>query len=242
MQSSTLANPPPPSLLIIHVSHICKELCIVVNFLVLWFICLSSYLGHFKNGPEFLIWWTAQVSIPLMRFFSGVLGFKQFIIIICIIHIEFFTPMTNRRSPQLSRTLLSILADLNNAVFWMVSTRPLISKSSSPCTNPLVIVPTTPIKIGFTVIFMFHGVFRFLSRSRFLSLFLLSFGFTLRSVGRAKSTILQVPFFCWLLLGLVVWPSLGDLFVSQNPREFCVSHFLGHIMGYAYTICSYGQI
>ena len=28
-----------------------------------------------------------------------------------------------------SKTLLSILADLNNAVVWMVSTRPLISKS-----------------------------------------------------------------------------------------------------------------
>ena len=29
-------------------------------------------------------------------------------------------------------TLLSILADLNNTVIWMVSTRPLISKSSCP--------------------------------------------------------------------------------------------------------------
>ena len=33
--------------------------------------------------------------------------------------------------PQVSRTLLSILADLKNAVVWMVSTCPLISKSSS---------------------------------------------------------------------------------------------------------------
>ena len=32
---------------------------------------------------------------------------------------------------QVSRTLLNILADLNNAVVWMVSTRPVISKSSS---------------------------------------------------------------------------------------------------------------
>ena len=42
---------------------------------------------------------------------------------------------------QVSSTLLSILTDLNNAVVWMVSTRPLISKSSTPCTNPLVTVP-----------------------------------------------------------------------------------------------------
>ena len=40
------------------------------------------------------------------------------------------------KTPQVSRTLLSILADLNNAVVWMVSTRPLISKFSCPCNIP----------------------------------------------------------------------------------------------------------
>ena len=30
-------------------------------------------------------------------------------------------------------------------------------------------------------------------------------------------------FFCWLLLGLVVWPKLGDSFVCQNPWGVCVS-------------------
>ena len=34
---------------------------------------------------------------------------------------------------KVSRTLLSILADLNNVVVWMVSTRPLISKSFEGC-------------------------------------------------------------------------------------------------------------
>ena len=29
---------------------------------------------------------------------------------------------------------------------------------------------------------------------------------------------------------------------SQNPKEFCVSHFLRQVTGCAYTICSYGQI
>ena len=45
------------------------------------------------------------------------------------------------KSPQVSRTLLSILADLNNGVAWMVSTRPPTSESSSPFSNPLVTVP-----------------------------------------------------------------------------------------------------
>ena len=36
------------------------------------------------------------------------------------------------------------MAYLNNAVVWMVSTRPIISKSSSLRTNGLVTVPSAP--------------------------------------------------------------------------------------------------
>ena len=64
---------------------------------------------------------------------------------------------------QVSSTLHSILADIINAVAQMVSTRPLISKSSGLCTNPLVIVPIVPITIGLTVTFMFHS-FQFSSK------------------------------------------------------------------------------
>ena len=39
----------------------------------------------------------------------------------------------------------------------MFSTRPLISTSSSPFTNPSGIVLSTPITIGITAIFMFHS-------------------------------------------------------------------------------------
>ena len=42
--------------------------------------------------------------------------------------------LSDSKSPQAFRTLLNILADLNNAVVWMVSTRPLITMSSSLCT------------------------------------------------------------------------------------------------------------
>ena len=65
--------------------------------------------------------------------------------------------MTDSKPPQVFRSLLSIPADLNNAVVWTVSTHPIISKSSSPCTNPLVtITKGAPITIGITVTFMFH--------------------------------------------------------------------------------------
>ena len=44
----------------------------------------------------------------------------------------FHWSLSDSKSPQFSRTLPGILADLNNVVVWMVSTGPLIFKSSSP--------------------------------------------------------------------------------------------------------------
>ena len=101
---------------------------------------------------------------------------------------------------QVSRTLLNILADLNNAVIWMVSTRPLISKSYNPFINLLVTVPRAPITTGIKITFMFHSFFNSLARLRYLSFFLLSFSFTLWSAGTAKSATWQVFFFFFLLI------------------------------------------
>ena len=49
---------------------------------------------------------------------------------------------------QVSLTLLSILANLDNPIVWMVSTCSLISNTSSPCTNLMWIVPSAPITVG----------------------------------------------------------------------------------------------
>ena len=95
--------------------------------------------------------------------------------------------LSDSKFPQVSRTLLSILAELNNAVVYMVSNCALIYKYFIPFTNPLGIVPSAPITIGITVTFMFQ--FCFLAISMFLSLFSLSLVFTLWSAGTAKSTI-----------------------------------------------------
>ena len=115
----------------------------------------------------------------------------------------FHWSLSDSKFPQIFRTLLSILADVNNIVVWMVSTRPLISKSSSPFNNPSLIVPRTPITIGIIVTFLFHSFSYSLARSRYLSFFSLSFNFILWSAGTAKSTIHPVLF----------WSKLGDPFV-----------------------------
>ena len=116
--------------------------------------------------------------------------------------------LSDSKSPQVPRILVSILAVLNNVV-WMVSTCPPISKSSSPCNNPLVTVPKAPITIGIIVAFMFHSFFNSLARSRYLSLFSLSFSFILWSAGTAKSTILQVLFF-FVVDYYEIWSSARD--------------------------------
>ena len=61
--------------------------------------------------------------------------------------------------PQVSRTLLSILTDLNNALVKIISTRPLISKSSSPYTSSSVTVPSVSITIAINVNFVLHNYY-----------------------------------------------------------------------------------
>ena len=62
---------------------------------------------------------------------------------------------------QVSSTLLSILGVLNNVLVWMVSTRPLISISSSPFNNPLVTVTKAPIAIGIIVTIIIIIIYSF---------------------------------------------------------------------------------
>ena len=70
-----------------------------------------------------------------------------------------------RVTANLLRTLLTILADLNNAVVWIFPSRPPIFNSSSPLSRPLGTFLSAPITIGCTVTFMFHNIFRSLAWS-----------------------------------------------------------------------------
>ena len=153
----------------------------------------------------------------------------------------FHRSLSDSKSPQVSRTLLGILAVLNNVVVWMVSIRPPISKSSSPFSNPLVTVPNAPITIGIIVTCMFHSFFNSLaSRGTYPSFHILSVLFC----GQPGQ---QSPRFCKfssisLLLGLAFWPRLGDPCVCQSSIGVYVCYFLGQVLSCAYTICLYGQI
>ena len=108
---------------------------------------------------------------------------------------------------------------------------------SSPCTNPLVTVPKAPITISITLTFMFHSFFfNSLARSRYLSLFSLSFNFILWSTGTGKSTILQVLTFLLIIIrsgrlaeirwSVCISKSLRSLWVSFSriDSKLCIYH------------------
>ena len=128
---------------------------------------------------------------------------------------------SNNKS-EVSRTLLGILADLSNAVVWIASIRPLISKSSSPFSNPLMTIPRAPITIGITVTFMSHSFFNSLARSRYLSFFSLSFNFILWSARIAESTIQLVLYFFFIIirsgrLAEIRW----SVCISKSLKSLC---------------------
>ena len=137
----------------------------------------------------------------------------------------FHWSMSDSKSPQVSRTLLSILVVLNNAVDWMVSARPPTFKSSGPFNNPLVTVSNAPITIGIIITFMFHIFFNSLARSRHLFFFLYSFSFILWSAGTANSTILQILFLLLIILksGLLAEISELSICMSKSHKNLWVS-------------------
>ena len=114
--------------------------------------------------------------------------------------------LSDSKSPKVSRTLLSILAILNNAVVWMVSTHPPTSKSSSLFNNLLVTVPKAPIMIGIIVTFIIIIIIIIIIiPCDFLVFFSFSFNFTLWSPEIGKSTIRPVLFFFFFVDYYKVW-------------------------------------
>ena len=102
----------------------------------------------------------------------------------------------------------------------MVSTRPLISKCSSPCINRLVAVTRAPIIIGIIVTFMFHSFFKSLAKGpvlpsfRFLSILL---------CGKPGQQSSQFGMFSFFVDYYEVWSSGRDKVIFlylKIPEEF----------------------
>ena len=113
------------------------------------------------------------------------LRWLSFIIIISLVvsfshqlHLVIFHwSLSDSNSHQVSRTLLSILAYLRNAVVWMFSILPLASNSSTLYSKPFGTVTKAPfVSPSPQVLQLFKN---FLIRSKYLYIFSLSFIFTL---------------------------------------------------------------
>ena len=130
---------------------------------------------------------------------------------------------SDSKSPQLSRTLLNILAFLNNAVIWMVSTRPPTSKASSTFSNPLVTVLNAPTRIGIIVTCMFHIFFPFSSKVEVLILLFTFFQFY--SVVSRDSNVDYFGSFFFLIIiksGLLAGVR-GSVCMLKSHMSLCVA-------------------
>ena len=138
--------------------------------------------------------------------------------------------LSDSKSSQVSWTLFNILTVLNNVVVWMVSTRPLISKSSSPFNNSLVTVLKAPITIGMIVTLMFHSfLFQFPSKVEVLILFFtfLQFYWLLLSSLLFHSSI-SWGSFTWVRVTANLLGSLGLFSVFDRSQQRCSLDGLFH--------------
>ena len=164
------------------------------------------------------------------------------VIIVYSLRVFHIRSLCDSKSSEIFGTLLTILIYLSNALVWMVSTRPFISKSTSLFINLSIIVPRAPITIGIIVTFMFHIFSTLLEGPSIFPSFHFFQFYSVVSQDINVHNVASSLFLLLLLYGLVVWLRLGDPFVCQNPRRICLSHFPGEILGCANTFCSYGQI
>ena len=130
----------------------------------------------------------------------------------------FHWSLSDKKSPQNSRTLLSILAVLSKAVICIVSTRPPTSKSSRSFNNPsFVVVPKAPVTIG-TIILLFTF-----------------FQFFCGQLGQQNRQFCKFSFFFFVnysgLLAEIRWSvckskSHRSLCVSFSRTRLCIYHLL----------------
>ena len=114
----------------------------------------------------------------------------------------FHWTLIDSKSLQISRTLLSILADLSNAVVWMVSARPLISNSSSSFYQLISPLPAYHLYYHYYSLEVFLCKFPQVSRT---PSFLDIYGLSISSLGCEASCIV-ISFLVFWLIGLAFFP------------------------------------
>ena len=127
--------------------------------------------------------------------------------------------LSDSMSPQVSRTLLSILTLLKNVVVWMVSIRPPTLKSSSTFNNPLI--PYQKHQSRLVTLSPSYSIsFQFPSK---IEVFLLIFKFfQFYSVVSWDSKIYKSSFLLLIILrsGLLV-KSKWSVFISKSHWSLC---------------------
>ena len=142
---------------------------------------------------------------------------------------------SDSKSLEVTRTLLSILADLSNAAFWRLLIRPQISNSSSPLWKPAGTVPSPPIAISTTVTLILQ-LSPFCGKVLVLVSCLAFFDFHFLLHWKGKIHLTATSLFCNSSLGLVFWLGLDDLLVSLYSSEFFTSYNLEQVLVCAHTI------
>ena len=179
-----------------------------------YLLARSKYLSFFSHSFSFILWLsgTAKSTIIIIiiiinnnnyHYYYYCYYYYYYYLLISFSHqltlMVFHRSLSDINSPQVSRTLFSILADLKNVIVCMVFTCPAISKSSSPFINDFVTVPEASITIGINVTFMFHSFFNSLEGRGIYPFFSPSFNFTQWSAVTASPQFFKFSFFCWLL-------------------------------------------
>ena len=120
-----------------------------------------------------LFFWTARIFHICGRHVIGLYLFYYYYYSLRVFHISVnwlpFIGVWMIASILKCPGLFSVFWSISNAVLWMISTRPLISKSSSPFINPKALIT-----IGINVTLMFHSFFQFLGK---VEIFILLFTF-----------------------------------------------------------------
>ena len=138
----------------------------------------------------------------------------------------FHWSLSDTKTPEVSRNILSILAVFNNVVVWMVSTRLSNSKSFRPFNNPLACVAKALITIGTVVNLIFHSFF-FQFSSKFKVLILLFPFFQFYSVVSRDSKVDNFANSLFFLLSIIRSGLLVEIrwsmFMPKPHRSLCVS-------------------